>query len=138
MSSDSKLDSPTSRPTRVLVVEDEAEVINVLAELLTRHGYEVVPARNGVAAMVALTAPEPENPHLVLLDLGLPLESGADVLSFLRNIMRSGIPVVVLTGSTDTDLEKSVRSLGVSDYLRKPASPHHILSALSAARSISP
>jgi len=119
--------------TRVLVVEDEVEVLSVLTDLLVRHGYEVVPARNGVAAMVALTAPEPDGPNVVLLDLGLPLEDGVSVLAFLRNVMRSGLPVVVLTGRTDPDEEAAVRALGVSDYLHKPASPQHILAALSSA-----
>jgi DNA-binding response OmpR family regulator len=111
--------------------------MNVLTELLTRHGYEVVPARNGVAAMVAFTAPEPESPHVVLLDLGIPLESGVSVLSFLRNVMGSGLPVVILTGLTDPEQEATARAMGVSDYLRKPASPQHILAAISAARASS-
>jgi len=122
-----------TRPTRVLVVEDDIEVMNVLNELLVRHGYEVVQARNGVAAMVSLTAPEPESPHLVLLDLGLPLENGISVLSFLRNVMRSGVPVVVLTGHDDPAEEATVRELGVSDYLRKPAAPQKVLAAISSA-----
>jgi len=122
-----------TRPTRVLVVEDDIEVMNVLNELLVRHGYEVVQARNGVAAMVSLTAPEPESPHLVVLDLGLPLENGISVLSFLRNVMRSGVPVVVLTGHDDPAEEATVRELGVSDYLRKPAAPQKVLAAISSA-----
>lgn len=120
-------------PTRVLVVEDDVEVANVLSELLTKQGYEVVRARNGVAAMVALTAPDPESPHVVLLDLGLPLEKGVSVLAFLRNVMRSGIPVVVLTGQGDPSEEALVLELGVSDYLQKPASPDRVLSAISKA-----
>ncbi|MGD0112473.1 MAG: response regulator [Armatimonadota bacterium] len=117
----------------MLIAEDEPEVLALLTELLTRHGYEVLPARNGIAAMVALTAPEPDGPQAVLLDLGLPLRDGADVLAFLRNVMRSGIPVVVLTGRADIEEEQVVRALGVSDYIHKPASPHQILSALSSA-----
>jgi DNA-binding response OmpR family regulator len=133
MSGDAQPQGRSARPTRVLVVEDEPEVLNLLTDLLARHGYEVMPARNGVAAMVALTAPEPDGPQVVLLDLGLPLEGGASVLSFLRNVVRSGIPVVILTGRADMEEERTVRALGVSDYLHKPASPHQILSALSTA-----
>jgi DNA-binding response OmpR family regulator len=131
--SDAQPQGGSVRPTRVLVVEDEPEVLILLTDLLTRHGYEVLPARNGISAMVALTVPEPDGPQIVLLDLGLPLESGASVLSFLRNVVRSGIPVVVLTGRTDAEEETAVRALGVSEYLHKPASPHQILSALSTA-----
>ena len=120
-------------PWRVLVVEDNAEVMRLLAELLVGRGYEVVRACNGVEAMAALTAPAPEPPHLVLLDLGLPLESGVSVLSFLRNVMQSGLPVVVLTGRADPEEESAVRELGVSAYLRKPASPEKVLAAISDA-----
>jgi DNA-binding response OmpR family regulator len=118
---------------RVLVVEDNAAVMQLLASLLADGDYEVVQAQNGVEAMVALTAPEPELPHAVVLDLGLPLESGVSVLTFLRNVMQSGLPVIVLTGRQDPDEEKAVRDLGVTAYLRKPAAPRQVLDALAGA-----
>jgi len=124
--------SGTPRP-RVLVVEDSDELMKFLEDLLVLNSYEVVSARNGVEAMVALTAPESETPHAVLLDLGLPLESGVSVLTFLRNVMQSGLPVIVLTGRREPDEEAAVRELGVSSYLRKPASPEQILAAVARA-----
>lgn len=117
----------------VLVVEDDAEVMSFLDELLSGNGYEVLKARNGVDAMVALTAPEAELPGVVLLDINLPLESGISVLSFLRKVMLSGLPVVVLTGSAGQEEEEAVRELGVSYYLRKPARSSEVLSALERA-----
>ncbi len=117
----------------VLVVEDDAEVMSFLDELLSGNGYEVLKARNGVDAMVALTAPEAELPGVVLLDINLPLESGLSVLSFLRKVMLSGLPVVVLTGSAGQGEEEAVRELGVSYYLRKPARSSEVLSALERA-----
>jgi DNA-binding response OmpR family regulator len=124
--------SGTPRP-RVLVVEDSDELMKFLGDLLVLNSYEVLSARNGVEAMVALTAPESETPHAVLLDLGLPLESGVSVLTFLRNVMQSGLPVIVLTGRREPDEEAAVRELGVSSYLRKPASPEQILAAVARA-----
>lgn len=124
--------SASARP-RVLVVEDSAELMQFLGDLLVLNSYEVVSAHNGVEAMVALTAPESEAPHAVLLDLGLPLESGVSVLTFLRNVMQSGLPVIVLTGRQDPDDEAAVRQLGISAYLRKPASPEQILAAIARA-----
>lgn len=118
---------------RVLVVEDDERVMRFLGDLLAANAYEVVSARNGVEAMAALTAPRAEVPHVVLLDLGLPLESGVSVLSFLRNVLRSGLPVIVLTGRQDPDEEAAVRELGISSYLRKPASAEKVLAAISAA-----
>jgi len=117
----------------VLVVEDDAAVMSFLDELLSGNGYQVLKARNGVDAMVALTAPEAELPGVVLLDINLPLESGISVLSFLRKVMLSGLPVVVLTGSAGHEEEEAVRELGVSCYLRKPAGSSQVLSALERA-----
>lgn len=104
-----------------------------LDALLTQSGYEVLQARNGVEAMVALTAPRRDLPHAILLDLGLPLEDGISVLNFLRNVMRSGIPVIVVTGRKEPEEEAAVRELGITALLRKPPNSQEILSALSVA-----
>jgi two-component system KDP operon response regulator KdpE len=122
---------------RVLVVEDNGELMALLVELLSGHGYEVTEARNGVEAMVALTAPENESPDVVLLDVGLPLESGVSVLAFLRNVMQSGLPVVVLTGTADPNEEAAMRDLGISAYLRKPAPQQDVLTAIKQALTLS-
>lgn len=119
-------------PYRILVVEDDLAVSRFLEALLLDRGYQVLQARNGVDALVALTAPRLELPHAVILDLGLPLESGVSVLSFLRSVMGSGVPVVVLTGRQDPDEEAAVRGLGISAFLRKPASPEQVLHAVAA------
>ena len=118
---------------RVLVVEDEPPVMQFLDALLTQARYEVLHARNGIEAMVALTAPRRDLPHALLLDLGLPLEDGISVLNFLRNVMRSGIPVVVVTGRKEPEEEAAVRELGITALLRKPPNSQEILSALSVA-----
>jgi two-component system nitrogen regulation response regulator NtrX len=118
---------------RVLVVEDEPAVMRFLDALLSDQGYEVMHARNGVEAMVALTAPKSELPHAILLDIGLPLEGGVSVLTFLRNVMRSAIPVIVVTGREDPEEEAAIRELGVTAFLRKPPNAEQILSALSGA-----
>jgi DNA-binding response OmpR family regulator len=117
---------------RVLVVEDDPSVSRFLEALLLDRGHQVLPARNGVEALIALTAPRSELPHAVILDLGLPLESGVSVLSFLRNVMGSGVPVVVLTGGQDADQEAAARALGIAALLRKPASAEQVLSAIAA------
>ncbi len=120
-------------PCRILVVEDEPSVMSMLAAFLADRGYDVIEARNGVEAMVALTAPRRELPQAVLLDIGLPLEGGISVLSFLRNVMRSTIPVIVVTGRQDPEEEAAVRDLGITAFLRKPPNAQQILSALSLA-----
>jgi DNA-binding response OmpR family regulator len=107
--------------------------MDLLQSLLDQSNYEAIRARNGLEAIVALSAPSKELPDAILLDLGLPIESGVSVLTFLRTVMESGLPVIVLTGRQDLDEENAVRELGVSAYLRKPADPGQVLDALSAA-----
>jgi DNA-binding response OmpR family regulator len=116
----------------ILVVEDDPAVARFLESLLLDRGYQVLRAGNAVEALVALTAPRPELPHAVILDLGLPLESGVSVLSFLRKVVGSGLPVIVLTGRQDEEEEAAVRDLGVSAFLRKPAAAEQVLQVLAA------
>jgi DNA-binding response OmpR family regulator len=104
-----------------------------LDALLVDRGYQVIQARNGVEAMVSLTSGDSEFPHAVLLDIGLPLEGGVSVLSFLRNVLRSGLPVIVVTGRQDAEEEATLRRLGISAFLRKPPSADQVLSALTRA-----
>jgi len=120
-------------PGRVLIVEDNAELLAVLEELLVRQGYQVLKAQNGVQALVHLTGAASDLPDVMVLDVGLPLQNGVTVLDFVRNAVRSSLPVIILTASADPDQEAELRKLGVSGYLHKPASAEHILAAISEA-----
>lgn len=131
MSGELKVTWKSSR--RVLVVEDESAVMGFLSALLTDRGYEVLQARNGVEAMVALTAPQRDLPHAILLDIGLPLEGGISVLNFLRNVLGSALPVIIVTGRQEPEDEAAVRELGVTAFLKKPVTAQQVLSALSLA-----
>jgi len=121
----------TAPAPRVLVVEDDPGVIDVLSELLTREGYEVERANHGIDAIVRLTAAEEAPPQLVILDIGLPLESGVAVLEFIRSTMRSSLPVIVLTASVTPEQEAEIQRLGVNRLLRKPAATSLLLSAVA-------
>ena len=123
---------------RILVVEDEAEVISVLSDLLGRSGYEIEQARHGAEALVHLTVPPSELPDLVMLDINLPLEGGVRVLEFIRSTLRSPVPVIVLTASATEQEEKKIADLGVSAFLRKPASAEAILSQVRRILASSP
>jgi CheY-like chemotaxis protein len=119
--------------TRVLVVEDEPEVVDVLWRLLTAHGYQVHHAPHAMAAFHMLVTPEEALPHVLILDIGLPGISGVAVLEFIRLRLRSDLPVVVLTGVATAEQEERLRELGVSALLRKPTSASALVSALAKA-----
>jgi CheY-like chemotaxis protein len=123
----------TELPARILIVEDNPEVMAVLRELLLRSGYDVQEARHGAEALVQLSAPKESLPDLILLDIGLPLEGGVGVLAFLRRTVHSALPVIVLTASATLEQEREIQQLGVSAYLRKPASSDLLLAEVKRA-----
>jgi len=123
----------TERPGRILIVEDNPEVMAVLRELLLRNGYDVQEARHGAEALVQLSAPKESLPDLVILDIGLPLEGGVGVLAFMRRTVHTALPVIVLTASASHAQEQEIQQLGVSAYLRKPASSDLLLAEVKRA-----
>lgn len=113
----------------VLVIEDDPSIILGLQLNLSRAGYRVKMARDGVEGLEAVTA---EKPDLVLLDLMLP---GVDGLEILRRIRAADerLPVVVLTAlSAEQDKIKGL-DLGANDYVTKPFSVAELLARVRAA-----
>lgn len=118
---------------RVLVVEDDPEVVYVLCGMLAAHGYEVCHAPHSMAAFHMLVTPQEALPQVVILDIGLPGVRGVAVLEFIRITLCSDLPVVVLTGVATPEEEERLKELGVSAFLRKPTSCGIILSAVEEA-----
>ena len=108
------------RRRRVLVIDDEPTVRDVVSRYLDADGYRVDSAADGHAARKLLEEPA----DLVILDLTLP---GMDGLAFLRDIrMTSDVPVIVLTARTD-EMDRVVGlELGADDYVIKPFSPREL------------
>jgi DNA-binding response OmpR family regulator len=120
---------------RVLVVEDDPEVVYVVCGMLSAHGYRVCHAPHSMAAFHMLVTPGEALPEVVILDIGLPGVRGVAVLEFIRLTMGSDLPVVVLTGVATVKEEERLEELGVSAFLRKPASCSTILAAVEEALS---
>jgi DNA-binding response OmpR family regulator len=112
---------------RVLVVDDESDIRNLVAELLRRAGHDVVAAENGRAGLRALHASPPD---LVLLDVSMPELDGWQTLERIRDL--SDVPVLMLTARTQ-ELEK-VRGLtaGADDYVAKPFGRQELLARVQA------
>src|SRR5918999_2486131 len=107
---------------RVLAVDDEADIRELLRELLGRAGYDVEVAEDGRAALRALFAARPD---LVILDVNMPGLDGWQTLERIRDV--SDVPVLMLTARTG-ELEK-VRALtrGADDYVTKPFARQELL-----------
>lgn len=100
---------------RVLVVDDEPQIVRFLKPSLAAAGYDVVTAATGAEALKAAATAAPD---VVLLDLGLPDMDGTDVIRLLR--AWSKIPILVLS-ARDREAEKiAALDLGANDYVNKP------------------
>ena len=112
---------------RVLVVEDDAAIADVLRRALRQEGHEVRSAQDGVEA---LEMAEAFVPDLVILDLGLPKLDGVEVCRRLR--AESDAPILILTARTDTVLRVEGLDSGADDYLVKPFERKELLARMRA------
>ena len=103
--------------TRILVVDDDAEITKLLETYLTNEGFDVTVAANGASALSAAASTEPE---LVILDIVLGSEDGREVLRELRLI--SDVPTIFLTGRGLESERIAGLKLGADDYIVKPFS----------------
>ena len=118
----------TGAPIRILVVDDEPPIRKLLRMGLGAHGYEVIDAPNGKAALEALAS----KPHLVILDLGLPDIDGLDLLRQLRQ-RDASLPIVVLSSRGDEAGKVAALDLGADDYVTKPFGMDELLARMRAA-----
>jgi two-component system KDP operon response regulator KdpE len=114
--------------TRVLVVDDDPQLLRALAITLKAHGYDVVVAPTGAAGLAA-AADRP--PDLVVLDLGLPDLDGVEVIEGLRGWTPA--PVIVLSGRSGSDDKVRALDAGADDYVTKPFGMAELLARLRAA-----
>ena len=111
--------------SRILIIDDDVHIGNMLEELLAREGYQVSRAYSGTEALLALSGAKPD---LILLDLMLPGLSGEEVLPRLR-----GVPVIILSARADTDSKVSLLLGGAADYITKPFDTKELLARITVA-----
>src|SRR3972149_4270872 len=105
----------------VLLVDDEAQIVETLRLYLERDGFRVVPAHDGRTALELF---EREKPDLIVLDLMLPHVSGLDVCRTIRR--SSQVPIVMLTARSE-EVDKLIGlELGADDHVTKPFSPREV------------
>jgi len=119
------------RPTRILVVDDDAPLREVLREILVSERYEVAVAEDGREALAAVYR---ERPDLIVTDLQMPGLDGLELLRKLRNDLATcQIPVIFLTVLDSLDAEAKALDLGADDYLGKPVQRARLLSRIRRA-----
>ena len=115
---------------RIVVADDDQDILDLVVFKLTQAGYDVVPVGDGVAALAAIEA---ELPRLAILDVMMPGLSGMDVLRTVRaNEATKDLDVILLTArARDADVDTGFAS-GASDYVIKPFSPRELMHRVNA------
>ncbi|MBD3298796.1 MAG: response regulator [candidate division Zixibacteria bacterium] len=116
---------------KILIVDDEPEIVRALGLLLRANGYETVSALDGVqATQLAMK----EQPDLILLDICMPGGDGHVVAQRLRESSKSlAIPIIMLTARTSKDDYDKAHAEGVVKYITKPYKPETLLAVIKDA-----
>jgi two-component system, OmpR family, KDP operon response regulator KdpE len=114
--------------TRVLVVDDDPQILRALKINLTARGYTVLTAPDGTAALHMAAQ---DHPDVIVLDLGLPDLEGTDVITGIRGW--STTPIIVLSARTDSRDKVEALDAGADDYVTKPFGMDELLARLRAA-----
>jgi len=119
---------------KVLIVDDDAEIRNVLTEYLASHDYEAVAVDSGAAMRAALQTAVPD---VVLLDLGLPGEDGLSLARYLRE--HHSVGIIMITGASEPVDRIIGLEVGADDYIGKPFDPRELRARIrSVMRRLKP
>lgn len=114
-----------ARPDTVLVIEDEADVLELVRYNLDKAGFRVLVAHNG---QEGLEKARTESPEIIVLDLMLPAMSGEEVCRKLKaRAATAAIPVIMLTAKAQPEERVAGLELGADDYVAKPFSPRELV-----------
>jgi two-component system, cell cycle response regulator DivK len=112
----------------ILVVEDQEDNRQILRDLLTSGGYDMIEAENGADA---ITAAEANRPDLILMDIQLPILDGYEATRRIKaNPDLKSIPIIVVTSYALSGDEDKARRAGCDDYVAKPFSPRELLAKI--------
>jgi DNA-binding response OmpR family regulator len=109
-------------PKKILLVDDEPEILEICRDYLKASGYEVVTARDGVQGLSSVRR---EKPDLIVLDLMMPEMDGLDLCRAIRR--ESNVPIIMLTARVEETDKLIGLELGADDYITKPFSPRELV-----------
>lgn len=122
-----KVAGSASTAKRVLLVDDDAEIVESMRTVLESRGYEILVARDGNQG---LAMAESEDPDLVVLDMMMPKRSGFLVLEKLRRSRPVPVRVIMITANEGSRHKAYAEMLGVDDYIRKPFAMDRLLESV--------
>jgi DNA-binding response OmpR family regulator len=121
---------------KLLVADDDRDIVETLKERLTKEGYEVVTAFDGEEALRCV---KEDNPDVIILDLMMPKLNGFDVLREVRSKYKDKWrPVIIISAQTELDTLKKCYGLEADHYLTKPCNMENILCGITTMISLIP
>jgi DNA-binding response OmpR family regulator len=116
---------------KILIVDDERDIVKALTIRLKGAGYDVIAAFDGAQGVFMA---HKETPDIILLDIRMPASNGFNVVERLKSSTQTGtIPVIFLTGSPEKNAEERALELGARFYIKKPYDPEELLDAIKRA-----
>lgn len=116
---------------KVLIIDDESDVRDVLKFHLSENNYQIIEAENGQEGMDLLKSGDNlSNVGVILCDIRMPKVNGIECIQYIRQ-EAPGIPIVVVTGFPDTQMAVNLLNEGVKDYLVKPVEKEKLVSTVN-------
>jgi DNA-binding response OmpR family regulator len=124
------------RKKKILIVDDERDIVKALKIRLQHNGYNVVVAFDGAQGIFMA---HKEKPNLIILDIRMPAGDGFSVAEKLKQSSQTErIPIIFLTGSPERNAEGRAMELGARFYIKKPYDPEELLDAVRRAMEPKP
>ncbi len=120
------------RPVRLLIVEDDAEMRDLLRKVLEKEGFSVAVAANGQQALAILSAAQSGAFDLIVTDMLMPHDGGLELLAVVRQT-RPALPVIIVTAFGDWESYSRALELGAAAFISKPLKMAELTSAIHAA-----
>jgi len=113
---------------KILIIDDEPDIIKIIKFRLVKMGYEVTTAADGKEGLESVRLTKPD---LVLLDFRMPFLNGDEVCKEIKkDESTKHIPVMLMTASTQDALEENTIKMGVDDYILKPFDPEELINKI--------
>ncbi len=121
-------EQPKTQRPRVLIADDQTELLLLMKEMIEAAGFEVFTANDGVEAMTAVFE---SNPDIIVLDYNMPRKDGLEVAEDLKNNpLFAHIPIIIVTGAGDKKTKMKGLGMGIDDYLRKPVDTEELIARI--------
>ncbi|MEM8907908.1 MAG: response regulator [Bacteroidota bacterium] len=109
---------------KVLICEDEEIMLTALEFRLRRQGLEVLVAEDGKQALQKIKAHQPD---IIVADIMMPFVTGLELINFVRQEMKSSLPIIIISALENDDIVLEAFRLGATDFVTKPFKPNELI-----------